>query len=158
DDSGSCAACHPLLGGAHDRHTQTPHQLRAPLGCADCHAVPTAVDSPGHIDHAPGAIVFPDGTSVLARSDGALPGWDAPAGRCSAVCCRGGGRTLGGDGAATVVRAPAWSDGASAAVCGACHGVPPVDAAHTPAMGLPDCARCHGRTIDATGALIRGGA
>lgn len=158
DDSGSCAACHPQLSAAHASHLQASHQLRAPLGCGECHVAPAALDSPGHIDHAPGAVVFPAGTSALARTDGAMPGFDTAGARCSDVYCHGGGRTLGGDAAATVMRAPAWAVGSGAAVCGGCHGVPPVDGAHTPAPALTDCARCHGRTMDATGALLRGGA
>jgi predicted CxxxxCH...CXXCH cytochrome family protein len=157
DDSGSCAACHPLPGGAHAAHLQARHQLRAPLGCGDCHQVPAALDSPGHIDQ-PGAEVFPDGTSALARSDGARATWDAAAGRCSDVYCHGGGRALGADTTATIVRQPSWDGDQSAAVCGACHGVPPADAAHPAPMTLADCNRCHARTIDASGALVRGGA
>jgi predicted CxxxxCH...CXXCH cytochrome family protein len=120
--------------------------------------VPTAVDSPGHIDHAPGAIVFPAGTSTLARSDGAAPAWDGASGRCDDVYCHGGGRALGGDATPGLARRPRWSDGSAVAVCGACHGVPPRDAAHDPSLSLTDCVRCHGRTMDATGALLRGGA
>ena len=43
------------------------------------------------------------------------------------------------------------------AVCGACHGVPPADAAHAGNPGLTDCAGCHPQTMDATGALLPGG-
>jgi predicted CxxxxCH...CXXCH cytochrome family protein len=113
--------------------------------------VPTTVLQPGHIDH-DRAIVFPPGTSVRARTDEAQPAWDRTSGRCSDVYCHGGGKLLAADGAAGIRRTPSWVPGSGAADCGACHGLPPADAAHSPTLTLLDCHRCH-RTVDATGAL-----
>jgi predicted CxxxxCH...CXXCH cytochrome family protein len=154
DDSSSCTACHPNPGGAHESHTQALHRLRAPLGCPECHVPPTSVDSPGHIDR-DRAAVFPSGWSGLGGTDGARPSWDGA--RCSDVYCHGGGQTLSLDGATSIQRQPTWIAGSGAADCGACHGIPPVDAAHTPAPTLAECARCHPSTIDASFSLIPGG-
>ena len=156
DDSGTCAACHPHPGGAHDAHLRAPHGLTAALDCTACHVVPATVSSPGHIDQ-PRAPVFGAGWSGLAARDGAQPAWDVVTARCSDVYCHGGGQRLGGDAAPSLVRQPGWSAGPSAAVCGACHGIPPVDAAHAPGLGLADCVRCHPTTMNASGGLIPGG-
>ncbi len=156
DDSGTCLACHPQPGGAHASHTQALHELRAPLGCPECHVVPTMLTSPGHIDQ-PSAPVFPAGWSGLGANDGAQPTWSLAAGQCSSVYCHGGGKTLGADAAATIIRQPTWIPGSGAASCGACHGIPPVDGAHSASMGLGDCATCHPTTMNAGGGLISGG-
>jgi predicted CxxxxCH...CXXCH cytochrome family protein len=154
DDSGTCNACHATLSGAHTSHLQATHRLRPPLACTDCHALPAEVDSPGHIDHAT-VQVFPDGTSPLARADGANPTFDVSAGTCTNVYCHGSGAHLEGDAATTIVRAPSWS-ATNVAECGKCHGVPPIDAAHATSHSLADCHTCHPTTIDATGGLLVG--
>jgi predicted CxxxxCH...CXXCH cytochrome family protein len=100
--------------------------------------VPAALGDPGHIDQ-PRAVVFPDGTSTLARANGATPSWDAARGQCSNVWCHG-------------ATTPSWSG--PPATCGTCHGVPPADAAHASASGLGSCVRCHSASIDATGQLL----
>jgi predicted CxxxxCH...CXXCH cytochrome family protein len=141
DDSGTCLSCHPSPGGAHASHMLAPHQLRGPIGCNECHVVPTAIDSPGHIDQSR-APVFPPGSGVLARAGGAMPRWDGT--RCAGTYCHGDAT-------------PTWVPGNGAASCGACHGVPPATAAHDGVTSLADCVRCHRTTIDASGALIVGG-
>ncbi len=157
DESGGCLACHPSPGGAHASHTGAAHKIAAPIACGDCHAVPQAVSSAGHIDHAGPATVFPAGLGGLAFSDGAQPAWSHAAATCSAVYCHGGGAALAADTSPSIVRAPSWTPGSGAATCGACHGIPPTNAPHTAAMTLADCARCHPSTIDASGALVAGG-
>jgi predicted CxxxxCH...CXXCH cytochrome family protein len=152
DDSGTCAACHPSPGGAHASHTQAAHRLAPALDCSACHQVPTSVDSPGHIDH-PDAVVFPIGSSALARTDEANPTWTAASSTCADVYCHGGGKVLANDATASVRRTPGWNDGPTAAECGACHGIPPADGAHLPGLMLTDCHKCH-RTVDASGALV----
>jgi predicted CxxxxCH...CXXCH cytochrome family protein len=128
DDSGTCLTCHPSPGAAHAAHTTAAHRIAAPIGCATCHRVPASLHDPGHIDH-PRAIVFPDGPAL----------WDATTGQCSNVECHG-------------ATTPSWTG--PPVVCGSCHGVPPGDAPHTPAMRLQDCASCHARSIDASGQLL----
>jgi predicted CxxxxCH...CXXCH cytochrome family protein len=156
DGSGTCTACHdvanePAAIGAHRVHLTQPHGLRAPLACTDCHRLPQQLHDPGHIDHDLPAIVFPDGTSALARSGGAKPSFDAASATCSDVWCHGGGG-LASDLSANVVRTPSWTG--PPVICGACHGIPPVDASHTPLMTLGQCADCHAASIDAKGTLL----
>jgi predicted CxxxxCH...CXXCH cytochrome family protein len=143
DESGTCLACHPKLSGAHTAHTSAPHRLRPPLACTECHVVPAEVTSPGHIDHTTPQ-VFPAGWSGIAAAGGAMPAFDPPNGTCSNVYCHG------------VANVPSWNGDESAAVCGACHGIPPADSAHATSKGLGDCYKCHPSTIDATGSLIVG--
>jgi predicted CxxxxCH...CXXCH cytochrome family protein len=136
DDSGTCQACHPTPGGAHTAHTQATHELAPKLGCGECHQTFTNVDDPGHIDH-PDPIVFPPGTSALARTGGANPTWDAASLTCSGVYCH-------------LAKPQNWNG--TQIICGSCHGIPPSDSAHLPSFQLTDCHNCH-RTVDATGAL-----
>ncbi len=158
DDSGTCQACHPTAGlsGAHTSHLTAAHALRGPLACLDCHLVPALLTSPGHIDQ-PFVQVFPVGWSGLGNSDGALSTWDAATTTCSSTYCHGNGVTLGADRAPNILRTPNWTPGNGAATCGACHGIPPVDSAHVPPLGLTDCVRCHATTMNAQGGLIAGG-
>jgi hypothetical protein len=81
--------------------------------------------------------------SSIGHLDSAAPaevasaiGWDRATGTCTAAC-HGSSR-------------PVWTT-TGAAVCGACHGVPPSDASHTAAMKLSDCATCHPGSVDRTG-------
>jgi predicted CxxxxCH...CXXCH cytochrome family protein len=157
DESGTCSACHAVLGGAHASHTNATHGIAKPIACASCHTVPQQVTDPGHIDHADGAIVFPAGIGGLATDDGAQPSWSAAAARCSNVYCHGGGTMLASDTSPAIVRQPTWTPGSGAGACGACHGIPPSFAPHTPALTLGDCVQCHPTTIDATGALVPNG-
>jgi predicted CxxxxCH...CXXCH cytochrome family protein len=141
DDGGTCLSCHPTLGGAHASHTQALHQLRGPIGCTECHVVPTAVDSPGHIDH-PLPQVFPPGSGMLARAGGADPTWNGTT--CSGTYCHGDATTT-------------WIPGNGAASCGSCHGIPPADGAHAGVVSLAACASCHPTTMNGSGALLVGG-
>jgi len=112
--------------GAHQAHLQS--QISAPIPCATCHVVPTTVDSPGHIDHTGPAIV----TASL--------GWDRDAQSCATAWCHGPSR-------------PIWTQ-TDQVSCGSCHGIPPNDAAHDPAMTLTSCATCHPGTVDAFGNIL----
>jgi predicted CxxxxCH...CXXCH cytochrome family protein len=114
--------------GAHQAHLQACSQLTAPIACATCHQVPAAVDSPGHID-APGP----------ARVDAAL-GWDRASQTCTTAYCHGPAH-------------PVWTSSGQVS-CGTCHGIPPADVNHTPAMTLTSCATCHPGTVDAFGNII----
>jgi predicted CxxxxCH...CXXCH cytochrome family protein len=110
--------------GAHQAHLRGPSQLRGPVACNACHAVPSKIDDPGHIDSA-----------APAEVDVAL-GWDRASATCTAWC----------HGAAR----PTWTK-TGEAVCGSCHGIPPADSAHAPDLKLTDCATCHPGSVDASG-------
>jgi predicted CxxxxCH...CXXCH cytochrome family protein len=125
--------------GAHQSHL-TASAWHAPVGCADCHVVPTAVNAPGHIDGGDAELVW----SALATADGATPLFDRTAATCAGVYCHG--TTLVGGGAV-----PQWTvvDGSQAA-CGTCHGLPPA----APHPQSSDCESCHGMVVNATGGFV----
>jgi len=114
--------------GAHQAHLQALSRISAPIPCATCHLVPASIDAPGHIDTLPPAEV----TASL--------GWDRTAQTCSSAFCHGASR-------------PVWTS-LGQVFCGSCHGIPPVDAPHTPAMTLTSCATCHPGTVDPFGNII----
>jgi predicted CxxxxCH...CXXCH cytochrome family protein len=118
--------------GAHQAHLRAPSGLAAPIACTACHAVPSSVLSPGHIDSTGPAEVV------------ATLGWDRASATCASAWCHGDAR-------------PRWTE-AGGAACGTCHGVPPTSAPHTAGMSLTACASCHARTMDAIGRFIPGGA
>ena len=189
DESGTCWACHgspnnpapprDLSGnsdpttstaiGAHQAHLQA-HRLRGPIACGECHLVPQAVTDPGHLDDPDlRAQVFPStiATTGLAFKDGATPAFDFTKGTCASVYCHGGGTLLGTDMTTTLHRSPIWTGGTSEAVCGSCHGFPPVDSNHTAGAvhsgtafvpGITHCADCHDKTIHSDGSFIFSGA
>ena len=134
--NGTCGACHG--SGSSPWPTDATHQahanpkIAAPVACESCHAVPSSVEAPGHLQ-TPVKIVF----SGHALDRGAQPTWDGTT--CKNVACHGANLDF------QAGASPAWKDtsGASAA-CGACHGIPPPN--HTSAT---DCSRsiCHGDEI-----------
>ncbi len=151
---GRTAAAGVKTVGAHDAHLHA-NRLRGPLACNDCHVVPTKVDSPGHVDHAPPAIVFPAGLGSLAFSEGAMPVYNAANATCGSVYCHGGGVYPYTDTAPTLNRTPSWTGGPSQAACGTCHGFPPKDGSlgHTFALTNP-CSLCHGGSVRSDGGII----
>lgn len=174
EEQGSCSGCHgdgaspappsDLAGqtsenvqsvGAHRAHVQGRQRLSAPMQCEDCHLAPRELGSPGHLDSAPPAEVFPAaaGVATLARADGASPSYDSQSATCAGVYCHGSGAKLSQDAAAGRLTSPRWTGGVTQAVCGACHGIPPVDGVHAPGLRLDDCARCHPATITSDGAI-----
>ncbi|MEO7732381.1 MAG: CxxxxCH/CxxCH domain-containing protein [Kofleriaceae bacterium] len=114
--------------GAHQAHLQARSRLTAPIACATCHVVPTALGSPGHID-APGP------APVVASL-----GWERTSETCATAWCHGPAR-------------PRWTSSGEVS-CGTCHGVPPDDASHAPGLPLTSCATCHPGTVDAFGNIL----
>jgi predicted CxxxxCH...CXXCH cytochrome family protein len=121
--------------GAHRSHLDAPRRLRGPVACADCHQVPAALDSPGHIDSAAPAEVALAGGGAWNRAEASCQSW-----------CHGDSQ-------------PVWTRvGLDEVFCGSCHGVPPADAEHAPDLALSDCASCHPSTVDSFGNILRAGA
>ena len=171
DGSGTCSACHgtsdspapprdlsgntdpsAITVGAHQAHLTASMGISAPITCDACHVVPTAVDSPGHLDHAgPATVTF----SGLALTDQTAPTWDRTTASCSATYCHGGGDKLSQDTAQSRKPHPVWTAGITQAQCGSCHGVPPVDGrAEHVGVTLADCYKCHADTITPQGSFI----
>jgi len=172
--AGSCTACHggdngnaapprdlegntstSAIGvGAHQSHLTVPDGLSAPMLCGDCHLVPATVLSAGHILTGQPPSVFPATIDLTSKAyaDGARPVWDLTNGTCSNTYCHGGGQGLLADTSPSIRRTLNWTDvGQNAVVCGSCHGIPPVDASHSPSMTLLDCATCHPGSIGTNG-------
>jgi predicted CxxxxCH...CXXCH cytochrome family protein len=140
--SGECGACHGTGASpwpstlAHPRH-QNP-TISSPVACSDCHIVPAAILSPGHLD----GVVHVD-FSGLATARGAVPVWNGAS--CTEVACHGA--NLPAPAAVT----PTWADtSGAAAACGACHGIPPT-AEHTPSTACSQ-SFCHGSEVGTTAA------
>lgn len=112
--------------GAHQKHL-SGGGLRGPVPCTTCHQVPVNITDPGHLHTGP------------ANVDASL-GWDRGAQTCGTAWCHRGAL-------------PVWTTEGTAG-CGTCHGIPPADANHTPAMTLTTCTTCHAATMDATGNII----
>jgi predicted CxxxxCH...CXXCH cytochrome family protein len=138
--------------GAHREHVSALHKVSAPVACNECHLVPTELHSPGHIDTAAPAEVFPSGAGTLARADGATPSYDPNTATCTSYC-HGSGAKLSQDTSPTVNRSPKWNGGPGEAACGSCHGIPPQVPGH-PAATLSQCANCHPDSVTPAGNII----
>jgi predicted CxxxxCH...CXXCH cytochrome family protein len=105
--------------GAHQAHLLSSF-LRGPISCDTCHQVPAIVTDPGHLLPSPAPV-------------NAAVQWDRVSQTCGTYCH---GLDVPG------VVSPMWTT-TGTAPCGSCHGIPPTDAPHTPAMTWSDCASCH---------------
>jgi predicted CxxxxCH...CXXCH cytochrome family protein len=171
---GSCVGCHgsgdnpappiDVLGrsdetlqtvGAHREHLEALHKVSSPVACSECHLVPAQFDSPGHVDHAPPAVVFPPDAGSLARADGAVPTYDHATATCTAYC-HGSGAGLSQDTAPGINRTPAFNGGPGQAACGSCHGIPPQIPGQSFHNGqtLTTCYQCHGSSVTPAGNII----
>jgi len=145
--------------GAHRDHLEALHKLSAPVVCSECHLVPTAFNSPGHVDHQPPAVVFPPDAGTLARADGAVPFYDGSLDGGTASCtvyCHGAGARLSQDTAAGNQR-PVFNGGPGEAACGTCHGIPPRVTGthhHDGVTNVTQCASCHPKSVTSAGNII----
>lgn len=110
--------------GAHRSHIDPASAWHRPVACADCHAVPAEVSSPGHMD----------GDNKAEMTFGPVAGVSSYAnGSCTTGCH--GSAAIGGTSST-----PNWTrvDG-SQSTCGSCHGAPPP----APHPSDPNCSSCH---------------
>jgi predicted CxxxxCH...CXXCH cytochrome family protein len=114
--------------GAHQAHLQASARISAPIACATCHAVPSSVDAPGHMDSS--------GPAEVAAN----LGWDRTTQTCATAACHGPAR-------------PRWTSTGQVS-CGTCHGIPPASPSHAPGLPLTSCAACHPGTVNAFGNII----
>ena len=159
DENVDCAACHGTVGngappaslsgetstddrsvGVHQAHLAGGN-VRHGILCSECHVIPAAVDSPGHVDESPAELVF----GTLATADGAAPSYDFATAKCLNTYCHGG--TLAGG----RLTAPAWRTG-----CDACHGNPPEFGGNPPKAHPRStaCFECHPAYADETGSVV----
>jgi predicted CxxxxCH...CXXCH cytochrome family protein len=154
DATGGCTSCHgspasaapprDLAGGtlptdrgvgAHAVHLGASTSRRA-IACASCHAVPLAIDAPGHLDGDDRAELRFDALNPAAI-------YDATSATCSNLYCHGTGR--GNSGTAV------WNRPGTLA-CGACHridgaGMSGDHRLHIAEEGL-SCSACHAQVVD----------
>ncbi len=138
--------------GAHQKHLLSG-TLHAAIACNECHKVPTAVLSPGHIDATSRAEIRFDTTSAFFVSTAS---YNATNVSCANTYCHGnfsGGNNL----------SVTWNDTSSTvAECGSCHGdVTKTGKAkifpktgHTSAAVTADCSTCHAAVINSSLAII----
>lgn len=134
--------------GAHQLHLRdTP--VRAAVPCGECHLVPAAVDSPGHLGPPPAEVTF----GTVAASRGATPTWDRAGPTCSGVHCHGATMR------SPPSQGPTWTfaaepDPGRPGVCSTCHGFPPP----APHLQLTFCSGCHPATVLPDGSIdVAGG-
>ncbi|NJK88341.1 MAG: CxxxxCH/CxxCH domain-containing protein [Myxococcales bacterium] len=175
-DSSDCGACHgagddgappPDLSGRdttdvpsvglHAVHLTAPGRISDPIGCNECHVVPTEVDAPGHLDSDSPAEVFLGvaGSGPIASARGAEPTYEPGAATCANVYCHGAGDGLGNDTSPTRREVWNWTTPASTGqlVCGSCHGTPPTTEPHYPSMSIASCSACHADTVTTFGQI-----
>lgn len=137
--------------GAHQAHLKATQLLSDPVACSACHVVPTAMNSPGHVDPAGALVAF----SGLAVADGAKPAWVDATASCSATYCHGGGDKISKRDKTPGLRPNLSWTSTSPMTCNSCHGAPPTgDGIHLPTMALSDCHRCHAATVNEGGGIL----
>lgn len=133
DGSGRCGACHGVgddpwpTTGAHPAHGAPTAAVS--VRCETCHTVPTAGDR--HPSGRGSALVSLRG---LAVRGGARATFDVTTKTCAETYCHAG--------RGASVPSPGWTDGPSAAECGACHALPP-PAPHSSDTTCGATASCH---------------
>ncbi|HEU4384517.1 MAG TPA: CxxxxCH/CxxCH domain-containing protein, partial [Anaeromyxobacteraceae bacterium] len=140
--------------GAHQLHLRdTP--VRSAIPCSECHLVPAAVDSPGHIDTGPPAeVTFGPLATHQGSATPTTPSWSrSPDARCSGVYCHGATMS------SPPAQGPVWTfaqepDPGRPGVCSTCHGWPPPP----PHLQLTGCNTCHPATVLPDGSIdVAGG-
>lgn len=119
--------------GAHQAHLAPATPIGKLVVCADCHVVPSAVGSVGHVD-----TPLPADLTFSARA-GTAPTWNGA--QCGNTYCHGATLTQpNGSGAGGTATSPSWTkvDGTQKA-CTSCHGNPPP----LPHLQRSDCQTCH---------------
>ncbi|HEX7343056.1 MAG TPA: CxxxxCH/CxxCH domain-containing protein [bacterium] len=109
-----------------------------PYSCNECHVLPLAVNSAGHLDdQAPQAeVVF---GWIATDRNSVYPVWDRENGTCTDTYCHGNFALGNPDNPV-----PVWTDMSALQLeCGSCHLIPPP----LPHIQNYDCHLCHGNVI-----------
>ena len=101
------------------------------MACDTCHVVPSAVDSPGHLDgNGRAEVTF----SALALLDNHQPSYAPATQSCTDTYCHRAAQ-------------PDWTAPRSSSdACGSCHGLPPP----SPHPQVDNCSLCHGEVVDSS--------
>jgi predicted CxxxxCH...CXXCH cytochrome family protein len=142
DTNGNTATTLPSVG-AHQQHLKPT--FARPVRCEECHTVPAAFDSPGHLD---GTVQV--NFSGVATAGGSTATWSSATNTCASYCHNPkviqGGTDIGAQNPT-----PLWTkvDGSQVS-CTSCHGVPPP----APHPFRADCFTCH-QDIDSNFNFVR---
>lgn len=148
--------------GAHQPHVEGG-SLASPVGCTECHTVPSSVYQPGHIDGSGRARVNFNGPLGTTNTAGGTfvphPQYLYDSLTCANMFCHGNWRLQKSISSYpyaytdTVMtgsnHSPLWTGTSSEAACGTCHGLPP-----TGHFATTLCSRCHTGIIDINGNII----
>lgn len=147
--------------GAHDKHLNT-NSLGSTIECETCHTVPSSITSAGHLDgNLPAEVNF-SGSAIFNIASNA--NYNTSSISCANTYCHGNFEFKKADASAFNQfvysgekmegnnRSVIWNkvDG-SEAVCGSCHGLPPVG--HIDYGGLSTCVNCHQGVVNAQGQI-----
>jgi predicted CxxxxCH...CXXCH cytochrome family protein len=162
DLSGNTAASYAGVG-THQSHLSVPDSLGPAVRCSECHTVPAALTSAGHIDTTAGAEVQFAGsvvTSSLAAFAGpGVPTYSRSTMKCDNIYCHGyfpNGNKV----------SPVWNDTTGQYhACGSCHGDPTKSGIGNQALPKTlanggthpndiQCSKCHYASIDVNYKLL----
>jgi predicted CxxxxCH...CXXCH cytochrome family protein len=123
--------------GAHFRHLHGGN-VGGPFSCRECHLIPAAVSSAGHLNDAPAQAEVQFG--ALAKNFGQVqPVWSHDQASCSGVYCHGNFE-LG-----LPANIAVWTNQDGSQIqCGRCHGMPP-GGTHP---DEDECSECHGSVVN----------
>ncbi len=147
--------------GAHAKHLYD-NIIGARVFCSNCHNVPSAVYTEGHIDDTPGAEVLLKNLATFNAASNAQ--YDPETATCSNTYCHGNFEFYRDSTSAEnrfaytaekmvgLNKTVSWTkvDGTEAE-CGSCHGLPPEGHIQVP---LSSCYSCHQGVIDQDGNII----
>jgi predicted CxxxxCH...CXXCH cytochrome family protein len=147
--------------GAHQAHL-AGNRLSTVIACDECHALPSSIEAPGHMDSDLPAEVPMNGLLARNASDGVvpLPAHDFGTLTCANTYCHGNWRSARADAPtsnqfaymdslmAGSNAAPVWTGGVGEAACGSCHSLPPTG--HIP-QAVTACGNCHTGVVDGSG-------
>ncbi len=134
----TCTSCHdqPPPTGAHLEHVLGAG-LGAPVGCTECHVVPSTIFAPGHIDDSVVTVTF----GTLASKGGLTPSYNASSQTCSNVYCHG---NFPFSKPTLPPPNPTWKGGSAVVACGTCHALPPPAPAHPDPVAFGVSLGCNG--------------
>jgi predicted CxxxxCH...CXXCH cytochrome family protein len=145
--------------GAHQTHVRGTSRADA-VPCSECHNVPGALDTPGHIDTpSPAEVVFTGFLSSKA-TQGFTPSYNAQTGTCANSYCHGNFKN------GNPTNAMVWNAFTpSSTACGTCHGNPSKPTLAEQALpktsadggthpNVLTCANCHGDVVNASLQII----